>query len=122
MNNIPTVELTLTSLINDIHSGLSWLAKDDIGNGSIQAKYEATDMQIGVLRQHPLLINLEQIKFNFVVINDMVEVKEPEVVISNVAKDVIDEEEKGFGEPNQEEKKMYYNDSKENTVLEEQNV
>lgn len=71
--NLETKQLKISDLINDLTSGLSWLKKDDKGVGSIQDKYEATDIQINVLRQHPKLKSIEEIKYNFTIIDDTIE-------------------------------------------------
>jgi hypothetical protein len=67
-NNIeinPTeVEVTERSivaedLIDDLHNGLTWLKKDDLGYGSIEEKYNANPYQIKVIRKLPTLQNVK---------------------------------------------------------------
>ena len=70
MKQIPPVELTVSSLINDLYSGLSWFIKDDIGYGSIQAKYDATGFQIQTIMQHPKLVHIEPVRVFFTLIDD----------------------------------------------------
>jgi hypothetical protein len=58
--NTEEVEVTERSivaedLIADLHSGLTWLKKDDLGYGSIEEKYSANPYQIKVIRKLPVL-------------------------------------------------------------------
>ena len=69
-NQLVTRELSLQNLFDDLMSGLSWFKKDDRGVGSIQEKYEATELQIKVIKQHPKLKDIEEVKFFFVVKDD----------------------------------------------------
>lgn len=70
MKQVQPVELTVSSLINHLHSGLSWLKKDDIGYGSIQEKYDATESQILTIQKHPKLVNIEPVRVFFNLIDD----------------------------------------------------
>lgn len=53
------VDVTLSQLINDLNNGHVWLAKDDEGFGSIQAKYKASDIEILTIKKHPKLAGIE---------------------------------------------------------------
>lgn len=67
---INKVDLTVSQLINDLNSGLTWLKKDDLGYGSIEAKYGANPMQIGAIRKHPSLKDAETNITIFNIIDD----------------------------------------------------
>jgi len=67
---IEKVKLTITQLIEDLNSGLSWLKKDDNGAGSIQQKYEATDIQILTIQKHPALKDVQVTKYIFEIVDD----------------------------------------------------
>lgn len=68
---LPEVIITAESLIEDVQNGLSWYAKDDIGYGSIQEKYDARDFQIKIIQQHPMLRDVTFVPptKNFVIIS-----------------------------------------------------
>ena len=68
---IERVQLTVSSIQADLGSGLTWLKKDDLGYGSIQEKYGATDNQIMTIRKHPSLKNLETTAKIFVIVDDL---------------------------------------------------
>ena len=53
------VDLTVSQLVNDLNSGLTWLKKDDLGYGSIEVKYGANPAQIMAIRKHPSLKDAE---------------------------------------------------------------
>lgn len=55
--SIKKVTLYVTKLKEDLNNGLSWLKKDDEGNGSIQEKYTANDFQIATFRKHPAFLD-----------------------------------------------------------------
>lgn len=80
MNKLETREITVTDLQNDLMNGLSWAEKDNRGAGSIQDKYEATELQVQMLRKHPKLKDIEEIKFNFVVLDDTEKPVEAELI------------------------------------------
>jgi len=67
---IEKVKLTITQLIENLNSGLSWLKKDDNGAGSIQQKYEATDIQILTIQKHPALKDVQVTKYIFEIVDD----------------------------------------------------
>ena len=67
---IKEVELTITQLINDLESGLTWFKSEDVGNGSIQEKYGPNDREIGVIKQHPKLIGVEPRLIKFIIKDD----------------------------------------------------
>jgi hypothetical protein len=64
------VDLTVSQLINDLNSGLTWLKKDDLGYGSIETKYGATAPQIMAIRKHPSLKDAETNITIFNIIDD----------------------------------------------------
>lgn len=70
------VDLTVTQLINDLNSGLTWLKKDDLGYGSIEIKYGANPAQIATIRKHPKLKDAETNITIFNIIDDTATVKE----------------------------------------------
>jgi hypothetical protein len=67
---INKVELTVSQIINDLNSGLTWLKKDDLGYGSIETKYGANPLQIATIRKHPALKNAETNITIFDIIDD----------------------------------------------------
>lgn len=69
------VDLKLSILLEDLNNGYTWFKKEDVGYGSIQEKYNATDYQIEHIKKHPQLKNVEP---NIVIFNiiDDVNVKE----------------------------------------------
>lgn len=67
---INKVDLTVSQLINDLNSGLTWLKKDDLGYGSIETKYGATAPQIMAIRKHPALKDAETNITIFNIIDD----------------------------------------------------
>lgn len=67
---INKVDLTVTQLINDLNSGLTWFKKDDLGYGSIENKYGANAPQIMAIRKHPALKDAETSITIFNIIDD----------------------------------------------------
>jgi trehalose/maltose hydrolase-like predicted phosphorylase len=67
---INKVDLTVSQIINDLNSGLTWLKKDDLGYGSIEVKYSANEKQIAAIRKHPSLKNAETTITIFNIIDD----------------------------------------------------
>jgi hypothetical protein len=67
---INKVDLTVSQLINDLNSGLTWFKKDDLGYGSIETKYGATAPQIMAIRKHPALKDAETNITIFNIIDD----------------------------------------------------
>ena len=64
------VDLTVSQIINDLNSGLTWLKKDDLGYGSIENKYGANPNQIAAIRKHPALKDAETSITIFNIIDD----------------------------------------------------
>ncbi len=64
------VDITVSQLINDLNTGLTWYKKDDLGYGSIEAKYGATAPQIMAIRKHPALKDAETTITIFNIIDD----------------------------------------------------
>jgi len=64
------VDLTVSQIINDLNSGLTWLKKDDLGYGSIEVKYGANPNQIAAIRKHPALKDAETTITIFNIIDD----------------------------------------------------
>jgi hypothetical protein len=64
------VDLTVSQLINDLNSGLTWFKKDDLGYGSIEIKYGANPNQIAAIRKHPALKDAETSITIFNIIDD----------------------------------------------------
>lgn len=97
MNNLPQVEVRFSQIVTDLNEGMTWLSKEDNGMGSIQDKYDATEMQISVLRQHPVLKDIEppRVKFKFIddITNPVVEEEdEKETELVNTKTELVDEE------------------------------
>lgn len=67
---VKNVDLTVSQLINDLNSGLTWLKKDDLGYGSIEVKYGANPIQIAAIRKHPALKDAETNITVFNIIDD----------------------------------------------------
>jgi hypothetical protein len=67
---INKVDLTVSQIINDLNSGLTWLKKDDLGYGSIEVKYGANPNQIAAIRKHPALKDAETTITIFNIIDD----------------------------------------------------
>jgi hypothetical protein len=64
------VDLTVSQLINDLNSGLTWFKKDDLGYGSIEIKYGANPAQIAAIRKHPALKDADTSITIFNIIDD----------------------------------------------------
>lgn len=77
-----TVDLQLSGLLEDLGNGLTWLKKEDVGYGSIQEKYNASDVQIKIIRKHPKLQNVEPTIVVFNIIDDTVEEQAPSKKVS----------------------------------------
>jgi hypothetical protein len=64
------VDLTVSQIVNDLNSGMTWLKKDDLGYGSIESKYGAIPAQIAAIRKHPALKDAETTITIFNIIDD----------------------------------------------------
>lgn len=53
------VDLLISKLIEDLDNGLTWLTSEDLGNGSIQSKYNIRESDVTNIRKHPRLKNAE---------------------------------------------------------------
>lgn len=67
---IEKVQLGVTAIQDLLNNGYTWLKKDDLGYGSIQEKFQASDIQIATIRKHPLLKDLETTARVFVIVDD----------------------------------------------------
>jgi len=67
---VNNVDLTVSQIMNDLNSGLTWLKKDDLGYGSIETKYNANPVQIAAIRKHPALKDAETSITIFNIIDD----------------------------------------------------
>lgn len=67
---VEKVQLGVTAIKELLDNGYTWLKKDDLGFGSIQEKYQASEVQIATIRKHPLLKDLETTARIFVIIDD----------------------------------------------------
>lgn len=67
---INKVDLTVSQLVNDLNSGMTWLEKDNLGFSSIETKYGANPDQIATIRKHPALKNAETSLTIFNIIDD----------------------------------------------------
>lgn len=64
------VDITVSQIVNDLNTGLTWYKKDDLGYGSIEVKYGATAAQIMAIRKHPALKDAETTITIFNIIDD----------------------------------------------------
>lgn len=67
---IKEVNLTVIQIIEDLNNGLTWLKKDDLGYGSIEAKYNGNPTEIAKVRRHPKLKDAETTITIFNIIDD----------------------------------------------------
>jgi hypothetical protein len=67
---VEKVQLGVSAIKELLDNGYTWLKKDDLGFGSIQEKYQASDVQIQTIRKHPALKDLETTARIFVIIDD----------------------------------------------------
>lgn len=67
---VEKVQLGVSAIKELLDNGYTWLKKDDLGFGSIQEKYLASDVQIQTIRKHPALKDLETTARVFVIIDD----------------------------------------------------
>lgn len=67
---VEKVQLGVSAIKELLDNGYTWLKKDDLGFGSIQEKYQASDVQILAIRKHPALKDLETTARIFVIIDD----------------------------------------------------
>jgi hypothetical protein len=86
-----TVDLQLSSLLEDLGNGLTWLKKEDVGYGSIQEKYNTSDVQIKIIRKHPKLQNVEPTIVVFNIIDDTEQEPAPAKKVTKKVDDVISE-------------------------------
>lgn len=67
---VEKVQLGVTAIKELLDNGYTWFKKDDLGFGSVQEKYQASDIQIAAIRKHPMLKDLETTARIFVIIDD----------------------------------------------------
>jgi len=67
---VKEIQITVSQIENDLNNGMTWFKKDDQGYGSIQEKYEVKELDVQLLRKHPLLKDLETNLIVFKVIDD----------------------------------------------------
>lgn len=67
---VEKVQLGVVAIAELLNNGYTWLKKDDLGFGSIQEKYQASDVQIATIRKHPALKDLETTARIFVIVDD----------------------------------------------------
>lgn len=68
--SIEKVQLTVSSIIDLLNSGYTWFKKDDLGYGSIQEKFQATDVHIHTIRKHPALKDADTTAKVFIIVDD----------------------------------------------------
>lgn len=68
--NLEKVQLTVSSIIDLLNNGYTWFKKDDLGYGSIQEKFQATDVQVHTIRKHPALKDADTTAKVFIIIDD----------------------------------------------------
>lgn len=64
------VDLYVSQVKQLLNEGYTWLEKDNLGYGSIEAKFGANPVQIATIRKHPSLKDLETNITIFNVIDD----------------------------------------------------
>lgn len=64
------VEVRESDIVSLLSQGYTWLKKDDLGYGSIQEKYEATEKQTTALMNDPCFKDVPTIVKTFVFIKD----------------------------------------------------
>lgn len=67
---VEKVQLGVTAIKELLDNGYTWLKKDDLGFGSVQEKYQASEVQINTIRKHPALKDLETTARVFIIIDD----------------------------------------------------
>lgn len=65
------IDLKLSALLEDLDNGLTWFKKEDVGYGSIQEKYDATDFHIKMIQKHPKLKDVQPNIKIFNIIDDV---------------------------------------------------
>lgn len=65
------IDLKLSTLLEDLENGLTWFKKEDVGYGSIQEKYDATDFHIKMIQKHPKLKDVQPNIKIFNIIDDV---------------------------------------------------
>lgn len=68
--SVEKVQLTVSSIIDLLNNGYTWFKKDDLGYGSIQEKFQATDVQVHTIRKHPALKDADTVAKIFIIIDD----------------------------------------------------
>ena len=67
---VEKVQLGVSAIKELLDNGYTWLKKDDLGFGSIQEKYQASEVQINTIRKHPALKDLETTARVFIIVDD----------------------------------------------------
>ena len=71
------IDIHISQVINHLANGMTWLADEDEGFGSIEEIYGAKPSDIAAIRQHPKLIGLEPTFVVFNVIDDTLKEGQP---------------------------------------------
>lgn len=96
--NTTKIDIKLSDLLNDLQNGHTWFQHEDVGYGSIQEKYNATELQVKMIQKHPKLLDVKPNITIFNIIDDLEnetiyikEVKEPkqEIVDANSESDLF---------------------------------
>ncbi len=88
--NTQKIDIKLSEILNYLQNGLTWYKHEDVGYGSIQENYNATDLQIKMLQKHPKLVDIQPtiIIFNIIddtINNEIIYIKEnKEEIIENI--------------------------------------
>lgn len=86
------IDIKLSSLLEDLDNGLTWFKKEDVGYGSIQEKYSATDFHINLIMKHPKLKGVQPNIKIFNIIDDVSDVQKLEpIIIKAETSPVLDE-------------------------------
>ena len=75
------IDLKLSILLEDLGNGLTWYKKEDVGYGSIQEKYDATEFHIKIIQKHPLLKDVQPNIKIFNIIDDVSSLDTTPIVI-----------------------------------------
>lgn len=87
---VKEINIGYKTIINDLHNGLTWYKKDDLGYGSIEQKYNVPlSSQIDTIRKHPKLKDVDTIATIINIIDDDIS---PEKIENSIAELPFEEE------------------------------
>lgn len=89
---INKIDLYLSQVKQLLNEGYTWLEKDNLGYGSIEAKFGANPVQIATIRKHPKLKDVETSLTIFNLIDDLDEtVNKTKESIPNGPHDIVEQ-------------------------------